>query len=189
MQACGHVRGRGYLALSVYRYQLVRILTSCPCLFTLTDYFILLRFLGIDFFQSKGKERKPDGTFQPVVVPEEQVLAEAAQKLELQFQNKDDLLKAGREVMSAKRKEAWKENKGLSEIDKPSSEPAHNTRDTIAAAAKVSTGAVAMAEVVRKESPELVLLYAQCSPLGGDEELGRFGPIAAVHLSYGLPER
>lgn len=78
----------------------------------------------------------------------------AAQKLELQFQNKDELLAMGKEKREATQGRPHKE-KLLSDTDNSFKEPKHDTRQQIAAAAGVATGTVAMAEVVRKESPEL----------------------------------
>ncbi len=62
----------------------------------------------------------------------------AAHKLELQFANKDELLKAGRERKVEEGKATGRGNKKvLSEIDNTFNAPAHNTRDTIAAAAEI----------------------------------------------------
>lgn len=76
----------------------------------------------------------------------------AAHKLELQFVNKDELLEVGREKQAHGKTAPGKTL--LSNTDKSVDVP-HDTRQQIAAAAGVATGTVAMAEVVRKESPEL----------------------------------
>jgi site-specific DNA-methyltransferase (adenine-specific) len=70
-----------------------------------------------------------------------------AQVIDLESANKDDLAEKGREKMSAG-------GKGLSIVDKPSA-PKHNTQREVAKRAGVSTGKVAMAEVVKKKAPEV----------------------------------
>ena len=79
------------------------------------------------------------------------VPSSTAQKLELQFQNKDELLRAGRDKQAHGKTAPGKTL--MSEIDKSVDTPSHNTRDSIAAAANVSTGTVAMAEVVDVSIP------------------------------------
>ena len=74
--------------------------------------------------------------------------------IELQLGNKADLAEIGRE----KRAATLKQNAPtvLSQNDKTDeTAPAHNTRQEIAKAAGVSTGTVAQAEIVKRESPEL----------------------------------
>jgi len=79
-----------------------------------------------------------------------------AWRIELALANKADLAKVG----ATKRAETLKQNKSdrspvLSQIDKTVPAPKHNTQADIAAKANVSTGQVGMAEVVRREAPEL----------------------------------
>ena len=79
-----------------------------------------------------------------------------AWRIDLQLANKEDLLKIG----AAKRVEAGKEARDkqlgvLSQNDKTPAQPKHNTQAEIAKAANTSTGMVGMAEVVRKQAPEL----------------------------------
>lgn len=80
----------------------------------------------------------------------------AAWRIDLQLANKEDLAKIG----AAKMVEAGKDGRdkqlgGLSPSDKPPAAPKHNTQAEIAKAANTSTGMVGMAEVVRKQAPEL----------------------------------
>jgi len=79
----------------------------------------------------------------------------AAWRIELQLANKEDLAKVG----AAKKVEAGKEARdkqlGVLSQNDNTPEPKHNTRTEIAKAANTSAGMVGMAEVVRKESPEL----------------------------------
>jgi len=74
-------------------------------------------------------------------------------RIELALGNKADLLEIGR----AKLKEIGELSSGLVGVPALSSDdkPAINTRETLAKAAQVSTGKLAQAEIVRRESPEV----------------------------------
>ena len=83
----------------------------------------------------------------------------AAWRIDLQLANKEDLAKIGEKERSKKKvgnKNAAKEKTTLSQNDndKPPA-PKHNTQAEVAKAANTSTGMVGMAEVVRKQAPEL----------------------------------
>jgi len=82
----------------------------------------------------------------------------AAWRIELQLANKEDLAKVGKAKQSESiqaRDEKGRAVPVLSQNDKTGEQPKHNTQSEIAKAANTSTGMVGMAEVVRKESPEL----------------------------------
>jgi len=76
-----------------------------------------------------------------------------AWKLELEFGNKEDLLKKGREKQAHGETAPGKTL--VSQNDRSVKPEKHSTRTTIAKSAGVSTGQVGMAEQVRKKAPEL----------------------------------